>query len=292
MKEMGAKSVTKGQGKTDAAAKSLGLEKLNGFFRDFQEETGRITRRAEDQEPAAEKLQVARIKGSPEELVRKEAGVEPATPKLTIDPKDAKSEIVKMKVSGGELTRKKVEKTESNSGENSNLFSKNHATPDKGAGAVSHAKETRAFTKSSQTDTLKQIVNKAALNFGNGRSEFKIELKPESLGHLKMQILTENQQVTVRILAENPLVKEMIESNLAQLKAGFQNQGLEIEKFDVSVAQDSDKNKTGDGGYGSKRMRAKTGGAKKGYGGKAVEPEKIDDTPKRWQGESAVNFFA
>jgi len=135
-------------------------------------------------------------------------------------------------------------------------------------------------------------VNKAALNVGSGRSEFKIDLKPESLGHLKMQILTENNQVTVRILAENPLVKDMIESNLGQLKANFQNQGLEIEKFDVSVAQDSNKNGTRDGGYDSKKMGKKSGDAKNGYGGKAAELEEINASTRRVQGEGAVNFFA
>ena len=57
----------------------------------------------------------------------------------------------------------------------------------------------------SQADTLKQIVKKSALHLENGRSEFKIDLKPETLGHLKMQILTENHHVTIRILTENHL---------------------------------------------------------------------------------------
>jgi len=190
------------------------------------------------------------------------------------------------------LSHKKVEKTESNSGENSNLSSRNYSTPDKGTGAISHSKEPHLFTKSSQTDTLKQIVNKATFNLENGRSEFKIDLKPESLGHLKMQIITENHHVTVKILTQNPLVKDMIESNLVQLKANFQNQGLEIEKFDVSVAQDSDKNGTGDGRYESKRMREKSGDTENGYGGKAEETEEVENAIKRGQQESAIDFFA
>jgi len=214
---------------------------------------------------------------------------------LGIEPKAARSETsetLKVKVLGGDLTHRKVEKTESNSGENSNLSSRNYSAPDKGTGAISHSKEPYVFTKSSQADTLKQIVNKAVFNLENGRSEFKIDLKPETLGHIKMQILTENHHVTVRILTENPLVKDMIESNLVQLKANFQNQGLEIEKFDVSVAQDSDKNGTGDGRYDSKRMREKSGDTENGYGRKAEEPEEVDDLMRRGQQESGVDFFA
>ncbi|MBL7202895.1 MAG: flagellar hook-length control protein FliK [Desulfobacteraceae bacterium] len=293
--EMGAKSATKGQEILKVTAKPQGLEKVEGILKDFGEESGRINRGAQGQEQAAQKLRVGQMKGSPEEFAQKEPGTEGSAPRLGIEPKDARpetSETVKVKVLGGDLTHKKVEKTESNSGENSNLSSRNYSTPDKGTGAISHSKEPHVFTKSSQADTLRQIVKKAAFNLENGRSEFKIDLKPESLGHLKMQILTENHHVTVRILTENPLVKDMIESNLVQLKANFQNQGLEIEKFDVSVAQDSDKNGTGDGRYESKRMREKSGDTENGYGGKAEEPEEVDDLMRRGQQESAVDFFA
>ena len=290
--EASATPARKGKGTSEASANLRGFEKAEGRLKDFREESGRTNRDVNDKEPAAQKLRMGLMKGSTEESVQKEPGIETATPRLGIDAKDARSETVKVKALGGDLTHKKVEKTESNSGENSNLSSRNFSTPDKGAGAISQAKEPPVFTKSAQADTLRQIVNKAALNVGSGRSEFKIDLKPEALGHLKMQILTENNQVTVRILAENPLVKDMIESNLGQLKANFQNQGLEIEKFDVSVAQDSNKNGTRDGGYDSKKMGKKSGDAKNGYGGKAAELEEINASTRRVQGEGAVNFFA
>ena len=290
--EASATPAKKGKGTSEASANLRGFEKAEGRLKDFREESGRTNRDVNDKEPAAQKLRMGLVKGSTEESVQKEPGIEASTPRLGIDAKDARSETVKVKALGGDLTHKKVEKTESNSGENSNLSSRNFSTPDKGAGAISQAKEPQAFTKSAQADTLRQIVNKAALNVGSGRSEFKIDLKPESLGHLKMQILTENNQVTVRILAENPMVKDMIESNLGQLKANFQNQGLEIEKFDVSVAQDSNKNGTRDGGYDSKKMGKKSGDAKNGYGGKAAELEEINASTRRVQGEGAVNFFA
>ncbi|HDZ24829.1 MAG TPA: flagellar hook-length control protein FliK [Desulfobacteraceae bacterium] len=295
LKEMGAKSATKSQETLKVAAKPQGLERVDGLLKDFGEESDRINRGAQGQEHAAQKSRVGQMKGSPEEFAQKGLGTEGPAPRLGIEPKAAgseTSETLKVKVLGGDLTHRKVEKTESNSGENSNLSSRNYSAPDKGTGAISHSKEPYVFTKSSQADTLKQIVNKAVFNLENGRSEFKIDLKPETLGHIKMQILTENHHVTVRILTENPLVKDMIESNLVQLKANFQNQGLEIEKFDVSVAQDSDKNGTGDGRYDSKRMREKSGDTENGYGRKAEEPEEVDDLMRRGQQESGVDFFA
>ena len=283
---------TKGKETSEAAATPRGLEKSGNALTDLGEESGRINRGVQDKEPAAQKFGMGSMKGSAEESVQKEPGTEGSSPRLGIDPRDAGSETVKVKVSEGSLIHKKVEKTEPGSGENSNLSSRNFSTPDKGAGVISQSKEPQTFTKSAQADTLRQIVNKAAFNLQSGRSEFKIDLKPESLGHLKMQILTENHHVTVRILAENPLVKDLIESNLAQLKANFQNQGLEIEKFDVSVARDSDQNGTGDGRYESGKMKPKSGDTENGYGGKAEEPEAVDNLMRKGQQKSAVDFFA
>ena len=84
----------------------------------------------------------------------------------------------------------------------------------------------------------------------------------------------------------------MIENNLVQLKANFQNQGLEIRKFDVSVALNWDKNGTGGGGYGSKRMKEKFANIDDGYGGKGEEAEEADNSISRGSLDSAVNLFA
>lgn len=93
--------------------------------------------------------------------------------------------------------------------------------------------------RSLMSQTLNQIVQKAMLSFANGQHEVQIDLKPDFLGHIRMQIVTESQQVAVRIVAELPFVKDMLESNLNQLKAELQAQGLEVDELEVSVAHDS-----------------------------------------------------
>ncbi len=89
------------------------------------------------------------------------------------------------------------------------------------------------------SQTMNQIVQKAILLHNNGQSTVQIELKPDFLGHIRMQIVTESQQVSVRIMTEFPMVKEMLDSNLNQLKAELQAQGLEVDELEVSVADDS-----------------------------------------------------
>ena len=131
--------------------------------------------------------------------------------------------------------------SESATGEETTLAS-NHQNPDKSSGSVVNAKEVHHFDKSFQPTVMKQVVEKAVHSLKEGQSSIRLSLRPDVLGHLKMHISTENSQVSIRIIAEVPMVRDIIESNLTQLKADFQNQGLEIEKFDVSVGQGSTDN--------------------------------------------------
>lgn len=72
------------------------------------------------------------------------------------------------------------------------------------------------------------------------KSRMNVQLKPEFLGNLHMQITTEQQQVTVRMIAESIVVKEMVEQQLQHLRSELQQHGLEIDKFEVSVGNGSE----------------------------------------------------
>ena len=103
------------------------------------------------------------------------------------------------------------------------------------------AKEAETGSKDIRSQTLDQIVQKAVLHLKNGRNEVQINLKPDFLGSIRMQIITESQQVTIRILAEYPMVKDLIENNVQQLKSNLQDYGLEIDELEVSVEQGSER---------------------------------------------------
>ncbi len=96
-----------------------------------------------------------------------------------------------------------------------------------------------AGRSSLRSSAMEQIVKKAVFFLKNGQTEAKIDLKPEYLGHIRMQVITEQQQVTIRIHAQLQFVKEMIENNLHQLKVDLQQQGLNADRLEVSVSNDS-----------------------------------------------------
>ena len=104
------------------------------------------------------------------------------------------------------------------------------------AAAALRDKETAPGTV--RSGVFDQIVQRAVVQVGNDQGEINIDLKPDFLGRVRMQIMTENQQVSVRILTDLPAVRDMIETGLQQLKSELQNHGLQVERLEVAVAND------------------------------------------------------
>lgn len=113
-------------------------------------------------------------------------------------------------------------------------------------------KDASMLAKEEKSDIIRQIVQRMSMNTQSGQSKMVIRLKPEFLGNVHMQVLTENHQVTVRMMADSPAVKEIVEQNLQSLKLDLQHHGLEIQKFDVFVGNDNQgwKNEQQQAGFG------------------------------------------
>ena len=70
-----------------------------------------------------------------------------------------------------------------------------------------------------------QIIEKITMrSFGN-QKEVHIKLDPPSLGAIRMNVSTSGDSVRATIVAENHVVKAIIENNLSQLKESLTNQG-------------------------------------------------------------------
>lgn len=81
---------------------------------------------------------------------------------------------------------------------------------------------------------LQNIFKRA--NFGQtaGTNRISIKLYPEHLGQLRIELLQTNGLLTARILASNALGKEMLESQLHQLRQAFLQQNIQVERIDIS----------------------------------------------------------
>lgn len=83
-----------------------------------------------------------------------------------------------------------------------------------------------------------QIVEKVKVDI-NKTDEIKIKLKPDFLGELSLKISNEKGIITVKAYVENYNVKQLIESNLDNLRDNMRELGLSFEALDVSVGKDS-----------------------------------------------------
>ncbi len=158
--------------------------------------------------------------------------------KMIHDSQLAKENHIRMTATMSDESGGKIPKADAAANDNGLLSSQNH-TAEKAFEVASQSKQTDTGQDSLRTQTLDQIVRKAVVYMRNGQHEAKIELKPEFLGHVRMQVTTENHQVTVKILTEFGFVKDMVENNIHQLKADLQQQGLNVDKLEVAVSDGS-----------------------------------------------------
>ena len=171
-------------------------------------------------------------------------------------------------------------------------FAVPEGSPDKPAEAAAAAKGRDTAAAPVKTDVFDQIVQRAAVHVKNDQGEIRIDLKPDFLGHVRLQIVTDNQQVTVRILTELPMVRDMIESNIHQLKSDLQQQGLQVERVEVAVADDPRQHPG---------RQARTGAGRKGHAAGDVAPAAAEtsaglrpEAAYRWGlgGQTTINMFA
>lgn len=106
---------------------------------------------------------------------------------------------------------------------------------------VEHIKlETTTVQKPNFQNILEQVVDKAQVIIDEKGSEMTLHLKPNNLGNLSMKIAVERGIVIADIVAENQVVKEVLESNFNALRDALNEKGFGIQELNVSVGQDSD----------------------------------------------------
>lgn len=89
-------------------------------------------------------------------------------------------------------------------------------------------------------ELIQQIIEKIEFNESFDKQEVKIRLKPEYLGDLVLKMEVVEGSIQAKILVDNYRTKEIIESNLFQLRDKFEENNLEIKTFEVFVGTNED----------------------------------------------------
>lgn len=88
-------------------------------------------------------------------------------------------------------------------------------------------------------EDMTQLVMKSfSINsFADGVTEAKLSLYPQHLGHVEIKLTMHNGQLIAQFMADSVSGKEMLESQLSQLRTTLQNQGIQVDKLEVSQNQ-------------------------------------------------------
>lgn len=183
----------------------------------------------------------------------------------------------------------------SGSGENSNTLIQTPNSEFVNRNASSQPSETvrniNSFARWTE-DIIGKIGEKARLILGNGQSEMQIQLKPEFLGKVNLQVTIEDGRITARIGVENLQVKELVEANLKQLQQNLDSQGIKVSDLVVDLSANRNFHSFNrHQAYGTgKPVRISATGSGQGYGGLS-----LDDPagPVRWlDTNSTVDYIA
>ncbi|HSA06853.1 MAG TPA: flagellar hook-length control protein FliK [Candidatus Gastranaerophilales bacterium] len=98
---------------------------------------------------------------------------------------------------------------------------------------------------STQKSVLNQ-VKEATAQLGNNKSQVSISLRPDNLGKININLISNKGEVTAQITAENNQVKDMLDKGLETLKQNLSEQGVNVTKVVINVQQESSTNKEKD----------------------------------------------
>lgn len=84
-------------------------------------------------------------------------------------------------------------------------------------------------------DIMNQIMDHMKLQLNADTKSLEMQLHPESLGTLHVQIASKGGVVTANFITQNEAVKAALESQMIQLKESFEEQGVKIEAIEVTV---------------------------------------------------------
>ncbi|TCM98896.1 flagellar hook-length control protein FliK [Paenibacillus sp. BK033] len=132
-------------------------------------------------------------------------------------------------------------------------------------------------------DNMKDFIQKLDIKHGNGMSEATIQLFPKELGQVDVRITMHNGQLTALFHADNASAKDALDNQMAQLRVALQQQGLSVDKLEVTYGQSAAHLSNGQHGQGtgqqafSNQNKSKGDGMQEDFESDVAEQQAIQD---------------
>ena len=100
---------------------------------------------------------------------------------------------------------------------------------------LQQASQTEGTQTTDTQDIMRQIMDYMKVSVKADSSDLEMQLHPQSLGTLHVQVASKNGVVTANFITQNETVKAALESEMVQLKESFAEQGVKVEAIEVTV---------------------------------------------------------
>ncbi len=104
-------------------------------------------------------------------------------------------------------------------------------------------------------EIMNQVMDYMRINLTSDANELSMQLNPESLGTIHVQIVERNGSISAQFHTTNEVVKEALETQMVILKQNFEEQGIKVDAIQVTV-NDSDFERDLQQGFGQNNQEA------------------------------------
>lgn len=84
-------------------------------------------------------------------------------------------------------------------------------------------------------DLIRQVTEFTKVTVREAQTTMEMQLNPEHLGKLYIEVTTKEGNVSAHIMTQNELVKEALESQMAELKQSMNQAGVKVDAVEVTV---------------------------------------------------------
>ena len=86
------------------------------------------------------------------------------------------------------------------------------------------------------TDIIRQIVDSMSISNTTEESAINLQLTPESLVRMYINVSQKNSEISARIAVSNEAVKEALQTQMVNLKEALNNSGIRVNEVEITVA--------------------------------------------------------
>lgn len=86
------------------------------------------------------------------------------------------------------------------------------------------------------TNIIRQIVDSMSISNTTEESAINLQLTPESLGRMYINVSQKNSEISARIAVSNEAVKEALQTQMVNLKEALNNSGIRVNEVEITVA--------------------------------------------------------